>query len=66
MKNIDDNPEDYRYDLTNCSSGTECTGLMYAPPQSDEDLKSYNEIYHFALPEIDKNSAFCDTQKGQR
>lgn len=66
MEKINDDPERYRYDLTNCSSATECTGLLYAPPQSDEELKSYNEIFHFALPEIDKNAAFYDTQKGQR
>ncbi len=66
MKKINDNPEHYRYDLTNCSSATECTGLMHAPPQSDEELAAYNEIFHFAIPEIDKQADFFDTQKGQR
>lgn len=66
MKKIHDNPELYRYDLNNCSSSSDCTGLIPAPPQSDEELESYNEIFHFALPEIDKQDDFYDTQKGQR
>ncbi len=54
MKKINDNPEQYRYDLTNCSSSTECTGLMHVPAHSDEELAAYNEIFHFGIPELDK------------
>ncbi len=54
MKKISDNPKHYRYDLTNCSSSTECTGLMHVPPHSDEEAEAYNEIFHFGVTELDK------------
>ena len=60
MAKINDQPDDYRYDLTNCSCDTECTGLMHAPPQSEEELAAYNEIFHFGLPEADKPNDDCD------
>ena len=66
MKHVHDNPELYRYDLNNCNSATECTGLIQSPPQSDEELAAYNEIFHFAIPEIDKQEEFYNAQKGQR
>lgn len=54
MQKICDNPEQYRYDLTNCSSATECTGLIPTPLESEEELTFYNEIFHFGIPEMDK------------
>lgn len=54
MKKIHDNPNNYTYDLNNAMSSTECTGLIPTPPQSEEERESYNAIFHYALPEIDK------------
>ena len=54
MKNIHDNPDLYNYDLNNAGSTTDCTGLIPAPPQSEEEQQSYEAIYHYAIPQIDK------------
>ena len=54
MKKINDNPDQYRYDLNNASSSTDCTGLIPTPPQSEAELESYDAVCHFALPQIDK------------
>lgn len=32
------------------SSTTECTGLMYAPPKTEDAIESYEEIQHFLPP----------------
>ncbi len=55
MKKIHDNPDLYCYDLNNASSSTECTGLIPVPPQSEDEQQAYNHIYHYAIPELDKN-----------
>ena len=57
MKKINDDPQKYRYNLNNASSYGDCTGLIPVPPQSDEERAAYNAIYHFGLPEIDKDQA---------
>ena len=36
-------------DVDACSA-TECTGLMYAAPQSDAEVEHYNQVFRF-LPE---------------
>ena len=36
-----DNP-----DLTAVASATECTGLMFAPPESEYEGESYADIYN--------------------
>ena len=36
-------------DVDACST-TECTGLMYAAPQSDAEVEHYNQVFRF-LPE---------------
>ncbi len=54
MKKIHDNPDLYRYDITDACSANECTGLIPARPQSEEEQESYDEIFHYAIPEIDK------------
>ncbi len=46
MKKIQDNPDLYCYDLNNASSSTDCTGLIPTPPQSEEELASYDAIFH--------------------
>lgn len=38
----------------NVSSATECTGLMYRPPQSDDELKSYEALYNLEYNEEDE------------
>ncbi len=41
-----------KYDFeSNTSSTTEMTGLIYAAPQSDTEVKHYNEVYPF-LPKV--------------
>ena len=43
-----DFPEDYDNLYTvNSSSYTDCTGLMYKPPEDDFEYDSYNDIYRF-------------------
>lgn len=32
------------------SSATECTGLMYAPPKTEDQAESYEQIQHFLPP----------------
>lgn len=36
--------------LDSVVSGTECTGLMYAPPENEDEAESYNEIY--VIPQV--------------
>lgn len=43
---------DELYDRSLCSA-TDCTGLIPALPQSDAELTSYEELYHF-IPEARK------------
>lgn len=44
----------YAFDQLNkldaVASGTECTGLMYAPPENMDEAESYNEIY--VVPQV--------------
>lgn len=40
-------------DLDTCSA-TDCTGLIPAPPLSEAELESYNELYHL----FPKNSEY--------
>lgn len=40
-----DGPDDY-LDVKACSA-TDCTGLIPALPQSDSELESYAEVYHY-------------------
>ncbi len=35
---------DQYYEIGSVASSTDCTGLMYAPPVSEEELDSYSEI----------------------
>lgn len=47
--------DSYDY-LSNAASSWDCTGLIPSEPVSREELKSYEEIYHF-LPPNGKASA---------
>lgn len=53
MKKIQDDPDLYCYDLNNAISSTDCTGLIPAPPQSDEEEEAYDAIIHNAVPNTD-------------
>ena len=44
------------FDICNSSSTTDCTGLIFSAPQSDEEWDSYNEIYHFQPVSVKKES----------
>ncbi|RHP32820.1 hypothetical protein [Lachnotalea sp. AF33-28] len=35
------------YDFCNASSATDCTGLIPSLPQSDDEIRSYEELYDF-------------------
>lgn len=43
--------DDYDY-LGNSSSSMDCTGLIPSEPQSEEELESYEAIYHHGAPDI--------------
>lgn len=42
-------PEEIEYDVlvdtNSVASATECTGLMYAPPEDEYEAESYSNIY---------------------
>ncbi len=44
--NVDD------IDICNSSSTTDCTGLMFRPPQNQYETESYHDIYSFGPPDI--------------
>lgn len=50
---INDNPNQYVYDLNNASSSTDCTGLIPTPPQSEDEEEAYQAIYQHIVPKID-------------
>ncbi|MBQ8559843.1 MAG: hypothetical protein IJ439_07695 [Tyzzerella sp.] len=54
-KNLDKENEriidSYDY-LANAASTQDCTGLIPAIPDSDEELESYKDIYHFEPPKV--------------
>ena len=66
LPDIHDNPEQYHYDLNNSCSASDCTGLIPVPPQSAEAVAAYNEIVHFGIPELDKDTDFYHIQKNRR
>lgn len=40
-------------DLDCCASSMDCTGLIQTPPENDEALESYRDIYDFGPPDPD-------------
>lgn len=38
--------------IDSVASATECTGLMYRPPENEEEAESYNDIY--VIPKAEK------------
>ncbi|MBO5364561.1 MAG: hypothetical protein J6A56_03750 [Clostridia bacterium] len=39
------------FELTNAATVMECTGLIQVPPENEEELESYEDVYHFSQPE---------------
>ncbi len=55
------------FSLTNAATVMECTGLIQVPPETEEELENYADVYNFAQPEpvvpkeeSDKNSPCPD------
>ena len=44
-KNSVDYAEDVLNKIDSVASATECTGLMYRPPETEEEAESYTDIY---------------------
>ncbi len=38
------------FNLTNAATAMECTGLIQVPPESEEELESYLQVYSFKQP----------------
>lgn len=36
--------------ISNTASSTECTGMMYAPPQNEEEFESYQDMFDMEIP----------------
>ena len=43
--------EDFDY-LSNAASSQDCTGLIPAGPVDEEELKSYEAVYHYQPPKV--------------
>ena len=41
--------DDYDY-LSNAASATDCTGLIPSLPETQEELDSYENLYHYLPP----------------
>ena len=48
------NLQDKTYDKFNVSSSTECTGLITVPPENDDELENYMDVYDFGPPIVEK------------
>lgn len=48
-----DYAEDVLGKIDSVASATECTGLMPAPPENEEEAESYNEIY--VVPKVENS-----------
>ena len=46
--------EPENYEKFDASSSTECTGLITVPPQNEDELENYKDIYEFEVT-IDEN-----------
>ena len=58
-----ENPEDYDNLYTvNSGSYTDCTGLMYKPPENKFEYESYADLYHFGPSDYDVDEYFSDKQ----
>lgn len=48
------NLQDETYNKFNVSSSTECTGLITVPPENDDELENYMDVYDFGPPIVEK------------
>lgn len=55
INEIDDSKYDAYPNISNIVSSTELTGLMYRPPQNDEELESYKDLSTMPLPKKQEN-----------
>jgi hypothetical protein len=46
--------------ISNVASATECTGLMYLPPQDEEEFASYQELSSMEIPKASPPSEQFD------
>ena len=44
------------FDIYNSASARDCTGLIFASPQSDEEWDAYDEVYHFQPVSVKKET----------
>ncbi len=42
---------DALFALTNAACVTECTGLIQVPPQNQDEMENYNDVYSFTKSE---------------
>ncbi len=40
-------------DIANVASSTECTGLMFRPPENMDEYASYQDVYGMEIPKIE-------------
>ena len=38
------------FELTNAATVMECTGLIQVPPEDEDELENYEDVYHFSQP----------------
>lgn len=38
------------FDLTNAATVMECTGLIQVPPENEDELENYADVYSFSQP----------------
>jgi phosphoserine aminotransferase len=51
-----DDDDEYIYSCTNSVvSGTECTGLIPTPPETDSEADSYSDLYTIPKPPVNNS-----------
>ncbi|MCI1956237.1 MAG: hypothetical protein LKJ21_07700 [Oscillospiraceae bacterium] len=60
-----DDDEEYVYSCTDTVvSGTECTGLIQTPPESESEAESYTDLYTIPKPSQNRNPGTRKKKKG--
>lgn len=49
----DESNNDEMPDISSTASATECTGLMPTPPENEDELEAYQQLYDMEIPEKD-------------
>lgn len=44
------------FNLTNAASASECTGLIQVPPECEDELENYNDVYSFTRDRAQKKN----------